>query len=133
MRLIYPATIEKIDNQYWLEFPDLEGCQTWGDSIEEVLTNAEEALEGYALTYMENSIPMNVASELKDIPCTKDKISTYVCCDIEIKSTKPVKKTLTIPEWVNKIGVENNINFSQTLTEAIIQQCQIKNVDRPNV
>ena len=34
MKVIYPATIEKIDDQYWLEFPDLEGCQTWGDSIE---------------------------------------------------------------------------------------------------
>ena len=122
MKIVYPATIEKIDNQYWLEFPDLDGCQTWGDSIEDVLTNAEEALEGYLLSYLENNQPIKKASDLKDISCSGEMVKTYVCCDLEAKSTKPIKKTLTIPNWVNKIGVERNINFSQTLTDAIIRQ-----------
>ena len=122
MKIVYPATIEKIDNQFWLEFPDLDGCQTWGDTIEEVLTNAEEALEGYLLSLMENNTPIKKASDLNDIPCGEGVTTTYVCCDLEVKSIKPIKKTLTIPEWVNKIGVEHNINFSQTLTDAILRQ-----------
>ncbi len=122
MKIVYPATIEKIDNQFWLEFPDLDGCQTWGDTLEEVLTNAEEALEGYLLSLMENNTPIKKASDLKDITCVKGAVATYVCCDLEVKSIKPIKKTLTIPEWVNKIGVEHNINFSQTLTDAILRQ-----------
>ncbi len=122
MKIVYPATIEKIDNQFWLEFPDLDGCQTWGDTLEEVLTNAEEALECYLLSLMENNTPIKKASDLKDIACAKDVVATYVCCDLEAKSIKPIKKTLTIPEWVNKIGVEHNINFSQTLTDAILRQ-----------
>ena len=122
MKIVYPATIEKIDNQFWLAFPELDGCQTWGDTLEEVLTNAEEALEGYLLSLMENNTPLKKASDLKDISCSKDVVATYVCCDLEVKSIKPIKKTLTIPEWVNKIGVEHNINFSQTLTDAILRQ-----------
>lgn len=122
MKIVYPATIEKIDNQFWLEFPDLDGCQTWGDTLEEVLTNAEEALEGYLLSLMENNTPIKKASDLNDITCEKGVVTTYVCCDLEVKSIKPIKKTLTIPEWVNKIGVEHNINFSQTLTDAILRQ-----------
>ena len=122
MKIIYPATIEKTDNQYWLEFPDLDGCHTWGDSLEEVMTNAAEALEGYILSCMKNQLHFNKASDLKDIRCGEDSVKTYVYCDIEIKSTRPVKKTLTIPDWVNQIGVENNINFSQTLTDAIVRQ-----------
>lgn len=122
MKIVYPATIEKIDNQFWLEFPDLDGCQTWGDTIEDVLANAEEALEGYLLSLMENNIPIKKASDINDIVCEESIVTTYVCCDLEAKSIKPIKKTLTIPEWVNKIGVENNINFSQTLTDAIIRQ-----------
>ena len=122
MKIIYPATIEKTDNQYLLEFPDLVGCQTWGDSLEEVLTNATEALEGYILSCMENHLSIKKPSDLKDITCSDGIVTTYICCDIEIKSTKPIKKTLTIPDWVNKIGIEHNINFSQTLTDAIIHQ-----------
>ena len=127
MKTVYPATIEKIDNQYLLEFPDLEGCQTWGDTIEEVLTNATEALEGYILSRLENNLAIKKASDMKDINIGDEIIKTYIYCNIEIKSTKPVKKTLTIPEWVNKIGIDNNINFSQTLTDAIIQQYKLIN------
>ena len=122
MKAIYPATIEKIDHQYILEFPDLPGCQTWGDTIEEALTNASEALEGYILSRLESNLTIKKASDIKDIVVDNEIIKTYICSDIEIRSTKPIKKTLTIPEWVNKIGIDNNINFSQTLTEAIIQQ-----------
>ena len=122
MKTIYPATIEKTDNQYWLEFPDLDGCQTWGDTIEEVLTNAVEALEGYILSRLENGLVIKKASDIKDIAVSEDITKTYIYCDIDIKSNKSVKKTLTIPEWVNQLGVDNNINFSQTLTDAIIQQ-----------
>ena len=125
MKIIYPATIEKIDNQYYLEFPDLSGCQTWGDSLEDVLGNAAEALEGYILTLLESDIKFSAPSDLSDVTVPDGGEKTYVCCDIEIKSTTPVKKTLTIPEWVNKLGIENNINFSQTLTEAIIKQCKL--------
>ena len=126
MKVVYPATIEKIDNQFWLEFPDLDGCQTWGESIEETMSNATEALEGYILAKLENGLSVNSPSEMKDIIASEDVIKTYVCCDVEVKATSLIKKTLTIPEWVNKIGIENNINFSQTLTEAIIKQYQLR-------
>lgn len=125
MKIIYPATIEKIDNQYFLEFPNLKGCQTWGDSVEEVLTNASDALEGYVLTLMENNMPVPKADDLFDISVSDGVEKTYIYCDVEFKSETPVKKTLTIPDWVNKLGLENNINFSQTLTDAIIKQCKI--------
>lgn len=126
MNVIYPATIEKIDNQFWLEFPDLEGCQTWGESIEEIMSNAAEALEGYILAKITNGFSVNSPSDIKDIVVSADTVKTYVCCDVEIKAASLVKKTLTIPDWVNQVGIENNINFSQTLTEAIIKQCQLR-------
>lgn len=34
-------------------------------------------------------------------------------------SNKSVKKTLTIPEWLNTMAEANNINFSQVLQEAL--------------
>ena len=36
-----------------------------------------------------------------------------------------VKKTLTIPEWLNVAAERENINFSQTLQNALLEQLQI--------
>lgn len=84
MRIVYPATVEKIDNQYWLEFPDLEGCQTWGDTLEETLNNATEALEGYMLVRMENELPINEPSELSDVCVYGNMEKHLISCEINV-------------------------------------------------
>ena len=38
---------------------------------------------------------------------------------------KSVKKTLTIPAWLNDLAVECNINFSQVLQEALIAKLRV--------
>ncbi len=45
----YPALIKysKADNSYLVEFPDLPGCHTYGDTLDDALNNAREALSGY--------------------------------------------------------------------------------------
>ena len=44
MLFIYPAIFHKENNSYWVEFPDLEGCQTYGDTLNETMEYAQEAL-----------------------------------------------------------------------------------------
>jgi predicted RNase H-like HicB family nuclease/uncharacterized protein (DUF433 family) len=43
----YPGIVHKEDNCYWIEFPDLKGCLTQGDTMEELFFNAQEALSLY--------------------------------------------------------------------------------------
>ena len=38
---------------------------------------------------------------------------------------KSVKKTLTIPSWLNTLAVENNINFSRTLQNALRKELNV--------
>lgn len=52
MIVTYPALIHHDPDGYWAEFPDLPGCQTQGDSREELLKNAAEALECCALALL---------------------------------------------------------------------------------
>jgi predicted RNase H-like HicB family nuclease len=47
MRYKVNVIIEKDDDGYYAWCPDLQGCQTQGDSLEEVLENAQEAVEVY--------------------------------------------------------------------------------------
>ena len=44
-----------------------------------------------------------------------------------------VKKTLTIPEWVNLLGLQYNLNFSQILTDGILQRLGIYDSDLENL
>lgn len=41
---VYPAIFHKEDESYWVEFPDLKGCNTYGSTIPEAMEMAQEAL-----------------------------------------------------------------------------------------
>lgn len=53
MNVIYPAIFHKENGEYWCEFPDLPGCQTYNDTLEKTINGAVEALSGYSLTLLE--------------------------------------------------------------------------------
>lgn len=124
MKLAYPAIFHHEGVSYWVEFPDIVGCNTFGDTLDETLFNAKEALELHAVTLLENGEKLNKPSDISDIKTDDDSFVTLIYGDISnyLSSAKAVKKTLTIPKWVNDIGIQHHINFSQTLTDAIIHQ-----------
>ena len=124
MLFVYPAIFHKEDNAYWVEFPDLEGCHTYGSSISETMESAQEALAGYLLTLLEQNRPIAASSDISDIH-TIDGFTSLVSCDInQYKDTKAVKKTLTIPSWLNERAIAMGINFSQVLQEALLSKIQ---------
>ena len=51
--------------------------------------------------------------------------SSLVSCDMnQYQDTKAVKKTLTIPSWLNDCAISMGINFSQVLQEALLSKIQ---------
>lgn len=124
MLFVYPAIFHKEDDSYWVEFPDLEGCHTYGSSINETMEAAQEALAAYLLTLLEQEKVIAVPSDISAIH-VDDGFSSLVSCDInQYKDTKAVKKTLTIPSWLNDRAVSMGINFSQVLQEALLSKIQ---------
>lgn len=127
MLFVYPAIFHKEDDAYWVEFPDLEGCQTYGTTLNETIEYAQEALMGYVLTLLEMNQPLAQPSELSSILCDENSFTSLVTCNInQYKDTKSVKKTLTIPAWLNERAIAMGINFSQVLQEALLSKIQIR-------
>lgn len=125
MLFIYPAIFHKEDNAYWVEFPDLEGCQTYGGTLNETMAYAQEALAGYLLTLLEENMELVPPSDVSAFSCDNDSFITLVTCDInQYKDTKAVKKTLTIPSWLNDRAIAMGINFSQVLQDALVAKIQ---------
>ncbi|MDO4669610.1 MAG: type II toxin-antitoxin system HicB family antitoxin [Butyricicoccus pullicaecorum] len=124
MLFVYPAIFHKEDDAYWVEFPDLEGCHTYGSSINETLEAAQEALSAYLLTLLEQKQTIASPSDILTIHAD-DGFSSLVSCDInQYRDTKAVKKTLTIPAWLNDRAISMGLNFSQVLQEALLSKIQ---------
>lgn len=86
---------------------------------------------GIMLTYFEEeSLPISKPSDPIDVQLEQNQFIAIIRFDyIEYKkkvSTKAVKKTLSIPEWLNEAALQANINFSNVLQEALKQKLNIQ-------
>lgn len=123
---------------YFVYFPDFGGSGTQGEDIPDTMYMASDWLGIMVADYIENDRKLPVPSQInklslkEDAPFQDDKdfhfpfdseksFISMVNVDITdyLHDSEPVKKTLTIPKWADKLGKEMQINFSKTLTEAI--------------
>lgn len=124
MLFVYPAIFHEDGNEYWVEFPDLKGCYTYGTSINDTMESAQEALSAYLLTQLEQGTVPSAPSDISAYQ-PSDGFASLVSCDInQYKDTKAVKKTLTIPSWLNDRAVAMGLNFSKVLQDALLAKIQ---------
>ncbi len=125
MLRVYPANFHEENGSFWVEFPDLEGCQTTGDSLEDVFELAQEVLGLYLASKIENNETIPSPSDIKDV-AFDDGFLSYVATDVaqHMRDTAPVKKTLTIPKWLNIEAEKKHINFSSTLKAALLKEIE---------
>lgn len=120
------------NNMYYVEFPDLKGCYTQGDSLEAAISKAQEALIIY---YRQNEGKLPAASNLEEIkkkyPDVLVQIIVINTNNCFAKSLSTVKKTLTIPAWLNELSEKYHVNFSKVLKNALIQY--LSNLDTISV
>ncbi|HBI72905.1 MAG TPA: HicB family protein [Lachnospiraceae bacterium] len=127
MKLFYPAVFEKEeDGRYFVYFPDIEGCNTQGDTIDQAYEMAFDALGLVLSHYKDNNIEIPTPSEPKSIELSDNQVAVIVQFDMleyqKKYESKAVKKTLTIPSWLNELAIEQNINFSQVLQDALMNK-----------
>ena len=124
----YPAVFHKEEGGYWAEFPDLPGCYTQGDTIESTYQSATEALGLYLDKEGESgdrriSKPSRIDYILQNNKNNLVMLLTFDSLEYARRyKTKAVKKTLSIPEWLNDLAVKEDVNFSQILQEALIDR-----------
>ena len=129
MKLVYAACMyEEDDGGYSVEVPDLKGCCTQGNTLQEALEMAQDAALGWILTSIEDDEEIPQASKIEDIELEDEKgFKTLLLLDIDqytqkYGSKQSVKKTLTIPSWLNKRAEKIGINFSQALQDALLNK-----------
>ena len=135
----YPACFIKEENGYSVIFPDLNNLATCGNTLDEAFSMAVDCLAGYLHWLQKDGEIAPIASPIEkinpakiaeDLEVTPDKaFVNIVTVDVEeyakVHFEKSVKKTLTIPAWLNKAALEQNINFSQVLQDALKSQLHL--------
>jgi len=131
MKYAYTAVFTPEENgAHSVHFPDLQGCYTSGDDMADAIYMAHDVLNLtlYDLEQDKKHIPK--ASRPQDIKITGEQFVSVVAVDTEtyrrFYENKSVKKTLTIPMWLNERAEQANINFSGTLQEALKARLHIQ-------
>ena len=125
-KYVYPAVFTEEDNgMYSVNFKDLESCYTCGDDIDDAILNAQDVLSMVLYRYEKERKPIPRPSSILGIEIDDKSFVSYVVGHTDtyrrMNNNKAVKKTLTIPEWMNEVAIAQNINFSQVLQDALME------------
>ncbi|MBS6503499.1 MAG: type II toxin-antitoxin system HicB family antitoxin [Clostridium sp.] len=112
-----------------IEFPDLPGCLSCSDTQNDAINMAKEALALHLYGMEADNEEIPVPSSLSDLNIDKNQVPVLIDVYMPLYRTaienQSVKKTLTIPLWLNKLAEEKKINFSQVLQIALKDQLGI--------
>lgn len=131
MNLTYPAILTKDDDIFYIGFPDFEEeyYSTYGNSFEDAIENGKEYLI-LLLESRENNFPK--PTSIYEIKKTIEKNQDVVYITINYEYEKSliklsyVKKTLTIPSYLDILAKNKNLNFSQLLQNALKKELGFK-------
>lgn len=128
-KYIYPAIFKKDGEFYTVRFPDLEGCYTQGNDLQDAYEMAADVLclTLYDMEEEKGDIPP--ASDVCEVETEHDEFVSLVTCDtLEYRmyyDNKAVKKTLTIPAWLNTMAEREGVNFSAVLQSALKKELHV--------
>ncbi|MFJ8088432.1 type II toxin-antitoxin system HicB family antitoxin [Lysinibacillus sp. NPDC095746] len=120
----YPAIFSKEDEGYSVIFPEFKGG-TQGDDLEESMRMAQEFLAGIIAYYIDEDIELPKPSDINKLKSDNGFV-TLIQADPKpyIRGNKTVRKNVTVPEWLVKKAEQSQINFSETLTEALYKKLE---------
>lgn len=131
MNYVYPAVFfHDADGRYSVNFPDLNNLATFGDNITDAFAMAQDACGGYLFTLLRDGEHIPPASSLDDIKTDDNaEFVNYIFVNLDefarLYDDKAVKKTLSIPAWLNTACERENINYSRILQDALINKLQL--------
>ena len=128
-KYIYPAIFAKEGAFYTVCFPDLESCYTQGDDLQDAYDAAEDVLCLTLYNLEESGATIPPASDVSAISVAPDEFVSLVSCNTleyrKFYDNRAVKKTLTIPAWLNTMSERAGINFSAVLQNALKKELKI--------
>jgi len=123
MKYVYAAVFENADEGgYAVSFPDLPGCYSQGETLSGAITMAQSALSQWIEYLIDKKITIPGASEIKEMKYDGAGFVNFVCADV--KDGRAVKRTVSIPKWMDDRVSETGLSLSRVLQETLSQRLQ---------
>ncbi|MCL2480642.1 MAG: type II toxin-antitoxin system HicB family antitoxin [Spirochaetaceae bacterium] len=121
MEYVYPAIFHKNDDgSYTVLYPDLPGCVSEGKTLGNAMYMAQSALAQWIGYLMDKKIEIPKASPVKKIKTTNNDFLNLICA--EVKNTRAVKRTVSIPKWMDEKVVQSGLSLSRVLQDALSER-----------
>ena len=130
MKYVYPGIFTLLENdEYDVRIPDLPGCITCGESLAQAIEMASDAASMWLCDSEENNEEIPPPSSTADVKVSPGQFVSLILADTDDYRkrfhNKAVKKTLSIPSWLNSKAEKENINFSKVLQDALKEKLSI--------
>ena len=127
---IYPALLSfDIPGDVGIVFPDFPGCTGQCKTNADIVAYAQDTLIFHLSGMIDDNEEIPAPTLLNDVHVGENEavmpIRIYMPQFFENLNNKAENRTVTLPYWLNKAGKEANINFSQTLQDALMQKLGI--------
>jgi len=132
MKYVYPAVFTPEDGKMLVSAPDLSGCHTFGDDLAQAIEMAQDAVEMWLVQAERDGWEIPLPSTLQAAHATDDNpqsFTSYIYADTDTWrrqfDNRAVKKTLTIPAWLNYEAEKQNAPFSRILQDGLKDYLQL--------
>ncbi|MDR0326419.1 MAG: type II toxin-antitoxin system HicB family antitoxin [Oscillospiraceae bacterium] len=123
MKYVYAAVFEAADEGgYAVSFPDLPGCYSQGDDLCEAISMAHSALRQWIEYLTDKKQPIPQASDIKSVATSQNGFVNLICVDV--KDGRAVKRTISIPKWMDDKVSETGLSLSRVLQDALAERLQ---------
>jgi antitoxin HicB len=132
MKYVYPAILTPEDGNILVSVPDLPGLHTFGNSMADAIFMAQDAIEMWLWDAENSGEAIPSASSQKKIAklCkSSDQVVSMIAADTDEyrrqNDSRSIKKTLSIPAWLNHQAEKANAPFSQILQQGLKEYLNI--------
>jgi predicted RNase H-like HicB family nuclease len=126
----YIAVISFDDDGISIDFPDLDGCFTCAETEDEIYKMAKEVLGLHLWSMEQDGEAIPEPSSIKNIKLNRNEtamlIEVFMPPVRDRINNRVVKKTLTIPQWLNAEAEKHGVNFSQVLQNGLKEYLHIE-------
>lgn len=127
MKYFYTATFVPNEDctKYYCRVPDLPGCITTGQSIDDAIEMITDAASGWLVVAEDEGNDIPAATRQCDLDIPDNAICSIIRIDTfsyrAATDTRAVRKNVSLPAWMAALAEKRGVNCSQVLQDGLMQ------------
>lgn len=125
MKYTYTAIFTPTEDgtEFYARIPDLPGCVTTGDTIEDAIEQITDAASGWLVVAEDEGLSIPPATPQNALSHDPNAVFSMIRVDTisyrALTDTRAVRKNVSLPAWMADLAEKRGINCSQVLQEGL--------------